>query len=68
MKKIILLSCILTLLPLFAFADTIHVPGAQLLTIQAGIDAAVDGDIVLLANNTYTGGREITTSISKVSR
>ena len=54
MKKIILLSCILTLLPLSVFADTINVP-ADKLTIQAGIDAAVDGDIVMLANGTYTG-------------
>ena len=54
MKKIILLSCILILLPLSVFAATINVPGDQS-TIQAGIDAAVDGDIVLLAGGTYTG-------------
>jgi len=54
MKKIILLSCILILMPLCAFATTINVPGDQP-TIQAGIDAAVDGDIVLLADGTYTG-------------
>ncbi len=54
MKKIILLSFILTLLPLSVLAATIHVPGDQL-NIQAGIDAAVDGDIVLLADGTYTG-------------
>jgi hypothetical protein len=35
-------------------AATIHVPGDQP-TIQAGIDAAQDGDMVLVAAGTYTG-------------
>ena len=37
-----------------AWSKIIHVPGDQP-TIQAGIDAAVNGDIVLVANDTWTG-------------
>ncbi len=49
-----ILTLLLLCLPLVVSADTIRVPGDQP-TIQAGIDAAVDGDTVLVADGTWTG-------------
>ena len=54
LKKILLLSCFLILVPYVVLAATIHVPCGQP-TIQEGVDAAVDGDTVLLSEGTYTG-------------
>ena len=45
---------IASILSVPAIAEVIHVPGDQP-TIQAGIDAASDGDTVLVADGTYPG-------------
>ena len=53
-KNWFLSIALLLLLPAPVPAAVIHVPGDQL-TIQAGINAASDGDTVLVADGTYTG-------------
>ena len=50
----IIISIVLVALSGFAGAATIHVPADQP-TIQAGINVAVEGDTVLVAEGTYTG-------------
>jgi predicted outer membrane repeat protein len=50
----ILPSLSLLLLPFAAAAETLHVP-SDYATIQAAIDAAVAGDVVEIADGTYTG-------------
>lgn len=61
MKKVLpFIIAIIFLLPLCSLATTIRVPGDQS-NIQAGIDAAVDGDVVLLADGIILG---VATTIS----
>jgi hypothetical protein len=52
MKKIFTTSILLGCIILFTTAQVIHVPGDQP-SIQAGINAATDGDTVLVADSTY---------------
>jgi len=55
MKRILaFIIAIVYILPVYSLAATINVPGDQP-NIQSGIDAAVDGDTVLLADGIYSG-------------
>jgi len=54
MKAFALLISLICIFPAICRSLTLHVP-ADYPTIQAGIDDAVDGDTVLVADGTYTG-------------
>ena len=54
LKRIASLALIFLCLPIVATGAMIHVPGDQP-TIQAGIDAAVNGDTVIVADGIWTG-------------
>ncbi len=54
MKTFLMNLSIAIFLPVICSGAVIHVPGDQP-TIQAGINEAVDGDTVLIADGTYTG-------------
>ena len=54
LRRLLPLLCAALLLPAAARAATLNVP-AQYPTIQAGVNAAVNGDTVLVADGTYSG-------------
>ena len=66
MRKLLILQFMIACIPVSALAVTIHVPGDQP-TIQAGVDASVNGDTVLVSAGTYFeninfNGREVVLS------
>ena len=58
MKKFIQFIFLLHFIGIPIYAEIIHVPSEQP-TIQAGIDAATDGDTVLIADGSYSGNGNV---------
>ncbi|MCD4655148.1 hypothetical protein K8T06_14600, partial [bacterium] len=54
MKNVTAFFLLFVLMPYVGLAAVIHVPGDQP-TIQSGIDAAIDGDIIMIADGIYSG-------------
>ncbi len=54
-KRFLYITALVFLLPVCSLAATINIPNDQQPNIQAGIDIAIDGDILLLADGTYSG-------------
>ncbi len=54
MRNLITIVTLIFVFQVSSWAAVIHVPGDQP-TIQSGIDTAVDGDTVLVADGSYTG-------------
>jgi len=64
MKLTLLITVLLSVLAWPASTAVIHVPGDQP-TIQAGLDAAVTGDTILVADGTWTGAGNANFGISE---